>query len=47
MRRQLLALPGQLTRGGRRCHLYLSVRWPWRSELLIALGRLQLIPMRC
>ena len=47
VRRKLLALPGRFTRGGRQRQLHLPARWPWRTEFLIALGRLRAIPLRC
>jgi hypothetical protein len=47
MRRQLLTLPGRLTRGGRRRQLHLPARWPWASEFLTALARLRTTPLRC
>ena len=47
MRRKLVALPGRITRGGRRRHLHLPARWPWRTDFLLALRRLRAIPLRC
>lgn len=47
MRRQLLTVPGRLTRGGRRRQLHLPARWPWATELLATLTRLRTIPLRC
>ena len=45
--RKLLTLPGRFTRGGRRHHLHLPARWPWRHDFLDALARLRAIPLRC
>ena len=47
MRRKLLALPGRLTRGGRRRQLHLPARWPWHTDFLQILTRLRDIPLRC
>lgn len=44
LRRRLLALPGRLTRTGRRSTLHLPARWPWRTEFLCALARIRALP---
>lgn len=41
VRRRYLALPGRITRSGRRSRLHLPRSWPWREGLLGALGRLR------
>ena len=40
-RRRHLAVPGRLTRSGRRTSLHLPARWPWRDRFVAALGRLR------
>ena len=44
LRRRLLALPGRLTRGGRRITLHLPARWPWRTAFIEALERIRALP---
>ena len=42
--RQLLRLPGRLTRHARRQTLHLPARWPWRHAFTAALARLRALP---
>jgi hypothetical protein len=42
--RQLLRLPGRLTRHARRWTLHLPARWPWRDAFTAALSRLRALP---
>ena len=42
--RQLLRLPGRLTRHARRWTLHLPARWPWRVAFTAALARLRALP---
>jgi hypothetical protein len=44
LRRRLLALPGRLTRTGRRWTLHLSSGWPWQNDYLAALARIRALP---
>jgi hypothetical protein len=44
LRRRLLALPGRLTRTGRRWTLHLPARWPWRTTFVEALTRVRALP---
>jgi hypothetical protein len=44
LRRRHLAMPGRLTRSGRRWRLALPARWPWRTAFLAALDRIRAIP---
>jgi hypothetical protein len=44
LRRRLIAVPGQLTRHGRRSTLRMPARWPWAQEFLAALARLRALP---
>ena len=44
LRRRLLAMPGRLTRTGRRWTLHLPARWPWRTDFIAALLRLRALP---
>jgi Transposase DDE domain group 1 len=44
LRRTLLALPGRLTRSGRRPTLHLPASWPWAHSFTMALARLRCIP---
>ena len=44
LRRRLLMLPGRLTRSARRRRLHLPTDWPWATQFLRALVRLQAIP---
>jgi hypothetical protein len=43
-RRRLFALPGRLTRTGRRQTLHLPARWPWREDFIQALTRIRALP---
>jgi hypothetical protein len=44
LRRRLLVVPGRITRHGRRIHLRLAARWPWREAWLACLTRLRGLP---
>jgi hypothetical protein len=44
VRRRLLALPGRLTRTGRRWTLHLPARWPWQRAFVEALTRIRALP---
>ena len=44
LRRRHLAMPGRLTRSGRRWRLALPPRWPWREQFLTTLTRLRALP---
>ncbi|MCA1680611.1 MAG: IS1380 family transposase [Actinobacteria bacterium] len=44
IRRRLLALPGRLTRHGRRWTLHLPARWPWQGDFEAALSRIRALP---
>ncbi len=44
LRRRHLAVPGRLTRSGRRWRLALPARWPWRTAFLSALERIRALP---
>jgi hypothetical protein len=44
LRRRLLAIPGRLTRTGRRVTLRMPARWPWATQFHTALTRLRAIP---
>jgi hypothetical protein len=44
LRRTLLALPGRLTRSGRRWTLHLPAGWPWAHSFTMALAQLRCIP---
>ena len=44
LRHRLLHVAGRLTRSGRRLTLHLPRRWPWAQALLVAFGRLRLLP---
>jgi hypothetical protein len=46
LRRRLLHLPGRLTRSARRRRLHLPTDWPWATQFLGALARLQAVPLR-
>ena len=46
LRRRLLTLPGRLTRSARRRRLHLPRDWPWATQFLTALARLQTVPLR-
>jgi len=41
LRRRYLAVPGHLTRSGRKPTLHLVTNWPWREASLGALGRIR------
>jgi len=43
-RRQLLALPGRLTRHARTTTLHLPARWPWQTDYIAALTRIRALP---
>jgi hypothetical protein len=43
-RRRLFALPGRLTRSGRRHTLHLPARWPWQHDFIEALTRIRALP---
>ena len=45
LRRELLGLPGRLTRSARRVTLHLPRRWPWAERFLAGLARLRAIPI--
>ena len=44
LRRQLITLPGRLTRTARRRQLHLPRRWPWRHQFLAAAVHLRNLP---
>ncbi|MDP9256161.1 MAG: IS1380 family transposase, partial [Actinomycetota bacterium] len=44
LRRRLFALPGRLTRSGRRQTLHLPARWPWQTDFIEALTRIRALP---
>jgi hypothetical protein len=44
LRRQLLALPGRLTRHAGRWTLHLPARWPWQTDFIEALARIRALP---
>jgi hypothetical protein len=44
MRRQLLQMPGRLTRTARQWTLHLPARWPWQHDFTSALTRLRALP---
>ena len=41
LRRRYIAVPGHLSRSGRRTRLHLVKGWPWEEKYLVALGRLR------
>ena len=43
-RRRLFALPGRLTRSGRRQTLHLPARWPWQTDFTTALEHIRALP---
>lgn len=43
MRRRYFAIPGHLTRSGRRQTLHLAKRWPWQDKFVEALTRLRAV----
>jgi hypothetical protein len=46
LRRRYIAVPGHLSRSGRRTKLHLVEGWPWEENFLAALGRLRgLVPL--
>jgi hypothetical protein len=45
LRRRYLAIPGHITRSGRRLTLHLAKRWPWRERFLVALVALRALPI--
>jgi hypothetical protein len=45
IRRRLLALPGRLTRTGRRWTLHLPARWPWQHAFTEALTRIRALAL--
>jgi hypothetical protein len=47
MRRQLITVPGRITRSARRDQLHLPRRWPWRRQFLTAVVRLRNLPLIC
>ncbi len=44
VRRILIAVPGRLAHRARRLFLHLPSRWPWQTEITLALRRLAAIP---
>lgn len=44
LRRRLLAVPGRLTRSGRRWTLHLPARGPWQRDFIRALARIRALP---
>jgi len=44
IRRQLLTVPGRITRTARRVTLRMPARWPWEAVFLTALQRLRVMP---
>jgi hypothetical protein len=46
-RRQLLQIPGRLTRTARQWTLHLPARWPWQGDFIRALQRLRALPAAC
>jgi len=45
IRRRFLALPGRLTRSGRRFTLHFPRRWPWQEAFVAAVARLRALPL--
>ena len=45
-RRQLLAIPGRLTRTSRQWTLRLPARWPWQTDFLTVLDAIRALPAR-
>lgn len=43
MRRRYFAIPGHVTRSGRRATLHLAERWPWQESFVEALRRLRAV----
>jgi hypothetical protein len=44
IRRQLLTVPGRITRTARQVTLRMPARWPWATQFLTALQRLRAVP---
>jgi hypothetical protein len=44
VRTRMIALPGRITRSGRRSHLHLPTSWPWAQRFSGALHRLRQLP---
>jgi Transposase DDE domain group 1 len=44
VRTRMIALPGRITRSGRRSHLHLPTNWPWAQRFSGALHRLRQLP---
>ncbi len=44
LRRQLLNVPGRITRTARQLTLRMPARWPWATQFLTALQRLRAVP---
>jgi hypothetical protein len=45
-RRQLLQVPGRLTRTARRWTLRLPARWPWKTDFTTVLDAIRALPAR-
>jgi hypothetical protein len=45
-RRQLLQIPGRLTRTSRQWNLRMPARWPWQNDFTAVLGAIRAIPAR-
>lgn len=46
IRRQLITVPGRMTRSARRDQLHLPRQWPWRRQFLTAAVRLRNLPLQ-
>jgi hypothetical protein len=44
VRRQIITVPGRLTRSARKHRLHLPSRWPWANHIIVAVDRLQALP---
>ncbi|WP_067186889.1 transposase, partial [Microtetraspora niveoalba] len=44
LRLRLFAVAARLVRGGRRLRLRIAASWPWASQLVAAITRLQALP---
>jgi hypothetical protein len=44
LRLRLFAVAGRLVRGGRRLRLRIAARWPWATQIITAVTRLQALP---
>lgn len=44
LRLRLFAVAGRLVRGGRRLRLRIAAQWPWATQLVTAVRRLQALP---